>query len=432
MTKNILLSLELRSGMAFIPEGFESATEYAVFAENHDVDGIIVYEESFNDQEHERNIDIITDIARNSSIKLYGYSRIKRMEDAKKLFYAGCSYVIFPYYDEKDLDVLKETSLKFGSDRMIVSYREGACPNTAENRDDFLQYASMIYRNKIKYPVGCEGEFTKGKISVEEMPKILVAPNNDKDSVYDFLKKEDLCGINCRFFADNISDICAFKADAVNKGYEMNFPLPKLSFADLKKDAQGLVPVIATDYQTGEVLMMAYMNEEAFVRTIETGKMNYYSRSRNEQWLKGETSGHYQFVKELIADCDQDTILAKVHQAGAACHTGSYSCFFNEILKKEYDEKNPMKVLEDVFAVIMDRKVNPREGSYTNYLFNKGIDKILKKVGEEATEIVIAAKNPNANEIKYEIADFLYHMMVLMAEKGIDWKDIADELARRE
>ncbi|MBO6242562.1 MAG: phosphoribosyl-ATP diphosphatase [Butyrivibrio sp.] len=126
-----------------------------------------------------------------------------------------------------------------------------------------------------------------------------------------------------------------------------------------------------------------------------------------------------------------DTILASVKQIGAACHTGSYSCFFNEIAKTDFEKKNPQKVLEDVFEVIKDRKVNPRQGSYTNYLFDKGIDKILKKVGEEATEIVIAAKNPNDNEIVYEMSDFLYHMMVLMAEKNVSWEDITDELSRR-
>ena len=126
-----------------------------------------------------------------------------------------------------------------------------------------------------------------------------------------------------------------------------------------------------------------------------------------------------------------DTILAKVPQVGAACHTGNYSCFFNELVKKEYDETNPLKVFEDVFAVIKDRKIHPKEGSYTNYLFEKGIDKILKKLGEEATEIVIAAKNPNPDEIKYEISDFLYHMMVLMVDKGVTWEEITTELAQR-
>ena len=191
------------------------------------------------------------------------------------------------------------------------------------------------------------------------------------------------------------------------------------------------MPVIVQDYKTDEVLMMAYMNEEAYRMTLKTGRMTYYSRSRQELWIKGETSGHYQYVKSLTADCDMDTILARVSQIGAACHTGSHSCFFHEIIGREYEEANPLRVFEQVFDVIKDRKEHPKEGSYTNYLFEKGLDKILKKLGEEATEIVIAAKNPNANEVKYEISDFLYHMMVLMAEKNITWEEITTELAQR-
>ena len=167
------------------------------------------------------------------------------------------------------------------------------------------------------------------------------------------------------------------------------------------------------------------------LKTIETGRMVYFSRSRQELWVKGETSGHYQYVKSLMLDCDNDTILAKVHQVGAACHTGSYSCFFKELAKKDYIETNPLKILEEDYNIIADRKNSPKEGSYTNYLFDKGIDKILKKCGEEASEIIIAAKNDGAEELKYEIADFLYHMMVLMVECGLDWEDITRELANR-
>ena len=171
---------------------------------------------------------------------------------------------------------------------------------------------------------------------------------------------------------------------------------------------------------------------EGFDTTIRIGKMTYYSRSRQELWTKGMTSGHIQYLKSLTADCDYDTILAKVSQVGGiACHTGNPTCFFNDIVKKEYSEKNPLKIFEDVYDIILDRKAHPKEGSYTNYLFDKGIDKILKKVGEEATEIVIAAKNPDNEEIKYEISDFLYHVMVLMAEKGVTWEDITGELSQR-
>ena len=205
-----------------------------------------------------------------------------------------------------------------------------------------------------------------------------------------------------------------------------------INIDELKFDSNGLIPAIVVDAFSKKVLTLAYMNRESLLISMEKKCTCFYSRSRNKLWLKGETSGNFQHIVSITADCDKDTILAKVSQVGPACHTGSYSCFFNSIMEKE-DAKvsNPLKVFEDVFAVIQDRKVNPKEGSYTNYLFDKGIDKILKKCGEEATEIVIAAKNPEKEEIKYEVADFLYHLMVLMVECNVDWNDIVRELAHR-
>ena len=222
-----------------------------------------------------------------------------------------------------------------------------------------------------------------------------------------------------------------FKEKCKAKGIPVKVYESKIPWSEFKLNSDGMVPVIVQDYKTDEVLMLAYMNEEAYNVTLKTGKMTYWSRSRNELWMKGLTSGHFQYVKSLTIDCDKDTILAKVDQIGAACHTGNRSCFFNELMKKEYDDTNPLRVFQDVYDVILDRKVHPKEGSYTNYLFDKGIDKILKKVGEECTEIVIAAKNPDKEEIKYEISDFLYHVMVLMAEKDVTWEEITRELARR-
>lgn len=204
-----------------------------------------------------------------------------------------------------------------------------------------------------------------------------------------------------------------------------------IPFSDFKKDENGLISVIVQDYRTNQVLMQAYMNEEAYYKTLETGRMTYYSRSRQELWIKGLTSGHFQYVKSLHSDCDQDALLAKVFQVGNACHTGAYSCFYNEIFNKKESKKNPNDILTDTMNVIMDRKANPKQGSYTNYLFDKGVDKILKKVAEEAGEIIIAAKNPDKEEIKYEIADFLYHVMVLMADKDITLDEVMMELANR-
>lgn len=226
-------------------------------------------------------------------------------------------------------------------------------------------------------------------------------------------------------------DIMEIKQDCRAANIDVNLFESSMSFDEFKLNSDGLIPCVTQHYKTGEVLMVAYMNKESYEKTIRTGRMTYWSRSRNELWTKGDTSGHYQFVKSLTIDCDKDTILAKVSQIGAACHTGSRTCFFTDLVRKEYNDTNPLKVFEEVYNTIRDRKEDPSEGSYTNYLFDKGIDKILKKVGEGATEIVIAAMNPDSEDIKYEISDFLYHLMVLMVERGISWKDITEELADR-
>lgn len=226
-------------------------------------------------------------------------------------------------------------------------------------------------------------------------------------------------------------DFAAYKEACAREGIRMTSFESKMDFSEFKLNSDGLLPVIVQHYKTSEVLMLAYMNQEAFEQTVKSGRMTYFSRSRQSLWTKGETSGHFQYVKSLTIDCDKDTLLAKVDQVGAACHTGNPTCFFQPVVGSDYDETNPLQVFESVYQTIQDRKIHPKEGSYTNYLFDKGIDKILKKVGEEATEIVIAAKNPNPEEIKYEISDFLYHAMVLMVERGVTWDDIVQELADR-
>lgn len=144
-----------------------------------------------------------------------------------------------------------------------------------------------------------------------------------------------------------------------------------IPWSEFKLNSDGLIPVVVQDYKTDEVLMVAYMNEEAFRTTLRTGKMTYWSRSRRELWVKGLTSGHYQYVKSMTLDCDNDTILAKVAQIGAACHTGNKTCFFKPLMKKEYDDTNPLRVFQEVYDVILDRKAHPKEGSYTNYLLTR-------------------------------------------------------------
>ena len=394
----------------------------AVYYSNCGADEIIVYDRSEGDTDHEKALDVIKEICTKAEVPVIGAGNVARMEDIKKLLYAGCSKACLNYSKRGNVEITKEVSEKFGSDKIMACVSDDS--QITENIELAEKYlCGMILVNAKVIPAEVYGS---------SIPFILSIPEVSLDKIIELLGNENIEGLSGNAVNTNVKELQTIKAMCRRGGIDVNTFEPKFTWNDLKKNSDGLVPVVVQDYKTGEVLMVAYMNEKSFEQTIETGMMTYYSRSRQELWLKGETSGHFQYVKSLTADCDLDTILAKVSQIGAACHTGAHSCFFNEIAAKECNAANPLEVLEHVYATIIDRKVNPREGSYTNYLFDKGIDKILKKVGEESTEIVIAAKNPNANEVKYEIADFLYHMMVLMAEKNVTWEDITDELARRE
>lgn len=196
----------------------------------------------------------------------------------------------------------------------------------------------------------------------------------------------------------------------------------------LKFDEKGLIPAIVQDYYTKQVLTVAYMNREALEITLREGQTCFYSRSRQQLWRKGETSGNTQKVVSITSDCDRDALVVEVIKKGPACHTGAESCFFNT----EYvaDDVTPFSY-EGLYDMIEGRKTQPKEGSYTTYLFDKGMDKILKKVGEECTEVIIAAAKDDREETVFEIADLAYHVMVMMVEQGIELKDVMTELAKR-
>ena len=201
-----------------------------------------------------------------------------------------------------------------------------------------------------------------------------------------------------------------------------------LDVKGLKYDERGLIPAIVIDTETRRVLMLAYMNEESLRLSMEKGLTCFYSRSRQQLWLKGETSGNYQHIVSITADCDRDTLLVEVRKDGPACHLGTESCFSDVIF--EGDEP-PAFQYEDLMEMLRGRRDNPKEGSYTTYLFQKGLDKMLKKVGEETTEVIIAAKDHDRANTIYEIGDLMYHVMVLMIEAGISLDDVKREMASR-
>ncbi len=385
------------------------------------IDKIFVFDLSSQDEEHEKNLHVIKELNRLIEIPTCGGGNVKRLEDIKKLFYAGCKQVIINGSKPYCFELVDEGSSRFGNDKILVSVKNV----------DFIFKHKDVIKEKIHEMLVLNAELLDSIDNLTDTQYIALCTEKSIDAILDILRRPNSRGVYGSFLNDTDMNVMELKSKLSVRGIKMDNFEPELKWSDFKLNADGMVPVIAQDYRTGEVLMLAYMNEEAFNKTITTGKMTYYSRSRNELWMKGVTSGHFQYVKSLTADCDYDTILAKVSQVGAACHTGNYSCFFHEIVYKEYMEKNPLKVFEHEYEVIADRKLHPKDGSYTNYLFDKGLDKILKKIGEEATEIVIAAKNPDSEEIKYEAADFLYHLMVLMVEKGITWEDITREISQR-
>lgn len=391
------------------------------YSENN-ADELIVFDMSEGDEEHEAALDIMKEIVAVSEMDVIGAGNVKRMEDIKKILYTGCKKAILDYEKQENIDITEEVSLKFGKEKILISYND---PDILSANKELIEkyVSSMVLMNPHKI---------RESMDIVDLPFFVRINQIALNKLLEILAYENVCGITGNTINDNMNEILALKDLCKQNNIPVESFHAAFEWEDFKKNSDGMVPVVVQDYRTLEVLMMAYMNEEAYENTLKTGKMTYFSRSRQELWLKGETSGHYQYVKSLTADCDMDTILAKVSQVGAACHTGARSCFFNEITKKDYEESsNPLQVFEEVLDVIKDRKIHPKEGSYTNYLFDKGIDKILKKLGEEATEIVIAAKNPNANEVKYEISDFLYHMMVLMVEKDVSWEEITTELANR-
>ena len=388
---------------------------------DHGADELIVFDLSTSDDDHEEAIELMRKINRVISIPMVAGGNIRRQEDVKKYLYAGAKRAILNFSKSVSQEMLEEVSKRFGKERIGVSLND--FDGLFKRQHQIAKYSSeVIFMHRLDL---------NSVLNVTDIPCVVLTDTMERSEILKILKSESVKGVSGLLVNQLDMDFNEFKEICVQEGIRMTSFESIVEFSDFKLNSDGLIPVIVQDYKTNEVLMMAYMDQEAFNHTVKSGRMTYYSRSRKKQWVKGETSGHYQYVKSLTMDCDKDTLLAKVEQIGVACHTGNRSCFYQPIVGNEYDAKNPLQIFETVYNTIQDRKEHPKEGSYTNYLFDKGIDKILKKVGEEATEIVIAAKNPSAEEIKYEIADFLYHAMVLMVERGVTWEDITKELSDR-
>ena len=404
MQKKIVVHMYLKNGKAVT--GFDGkelledgdVMSIAQHYSNNGADELLIFDLSDDDADHEQSLNLIRQISRVIDIPMSGGGHIKNLEDVKKLLYAGCQQVFLNYAKAANIDLTEEVSKRFGKEKIAICTDSFA--QLQANKARVNEYTSRVI-------LLCDEVDVRTTARLVEVPVLPVSTRADRHGLLKLLMLDNICGVCGDTFSDLNEDLMAAKLEAKKHGVEINTFESKMSWNELKLNSDGMIPVVVQDYKNLEVLMVAYMNREAFEKTVESGKMTYWSRSRNELWQKGATSGHVQYVKQLSIDCDNDTILAKVQQIGAACHTGNRSCFYREILKKDYHETNPAIVFDHLYKLIEDRKQHPKEGSYTNYLLEQGIDKILKKVGEEATEIIIAAKNPNPEEIKYEISDFL-------------------------
>lgn len=384
-------------------------------------DELLIFDLSDSDEEHDESIDIMKKINRLIGIPVVAGGNVKRQEDIKKILYTGAKRVILNFSKPYSAKLIEEAALRFGQEKIAVSLNDF---DTLFKQQNLIEkYSSeIVFMHRLDLA---------SVTTLTEIPYVIVTDTMEESEIFRILESPGARGISGKFVSRTDLDLHVFKEECTKREIQMTSFENTMDFSEFKLNSDGLLPVIVQNFKTSEVLMMAYMNEQAFQQTIKTGRMTYFSRSRQCLWVKGETSGHYQYVKSLTIDCDKDTLLAKVEQIGAACHTGNPTCFFQTVAGSNYNRANPLQIFESVYDTIADRKVNPKEGSYTNYLFDKGLDKILKKVGEEAAEIIIAAKNPNPEELKYEISDFLYHAMVLMVERGLTWEDIMEEMADR-
>lgn len=391
---------------------------------NEGADELFIYNYAKDNATREEFLSIAKEISRNVDVPFMLGMYVKSFEDVKKALYTGASHVVVRETLIDNDAAIKEATQRFGEDKLYVEMDAAGDFKSVVNTKHLKKLG--IYGIMLKHVVVSPKLLDNMKRS---QMTIVIRDSLVRNDLSELMSIETVRGVATNYFENK--HIMKAKYALSEEGINVETFKSLLDFSDFKLNEDGMIPVIVQDYKTSEVLMLAYMNEEAFENTVKTGRMTYWSRSRDELWCKGDTSGHYQYVKSLTIDCDNDTLLAKVHQIGAACHTGNRSCFFTTLLQKEYNDANPLTVFQEVYRIILDRKSHPKEGSYTNYLFESGLDKILKKCGEEATEMVIAAKNPDSEELKYEISDFLYHMMVLMAECGLDWDDIIKELVNR-
>ena len=297
--------------------GSGDVLELTGYYRDHGADELLVFDFSSSDEEHEEAIAMLKEICDEGEIPVIAAGHINRVEDVKKLIYAGCQRVVLNFSKDSNIAMLEEVSKRFGREKILVSI---------SSMEEFLPHQAQI--EQFAWGILALDNLEDSIGNCSSVPILLHTEESREDEMVSLLKKKNVWGVSGAFLSRTDDSLLALKKECKNQGIAVNTFESRIPWSDFKLNGDGMVPVIVQDYKTDEVLMLAYMNEEAYETTLLTGKMTYWSRSRNELWTKGMTSGHFQYVKSLTLDCDNDTILAKVAQVGAACHTGNRTCFF--------------------------------------------------------------------------------------------------------
>lgn len=426
--KEVVACVSIRGGLLYLDsddtEAYERNEISGLMQSLNDlsVDRLIVRNDASDENQHDQHMLMLQAICTYSEVPVTAGGYMTRMEEVKKYFYAGVNSVIIEASHEKAIQLMKDTAGRFGRHSVML----------ALSTIDIMFKQRELVETSVDRILVMDDLILDSASHVTSLPIMVVPPEEDPQKAAGFLSREKVYGVAYPAARLEGADVMALKNDLFEQGITVAHLEPKLEWSSMKTNEAGLVPVVVQDYITDEVLMLAYMNEESFRKTLISGKMTYWSRSRQELWTKGETSGHFQYVKSLTADCDHDTILARVSQIGAACHTGNRTCFFYNIYQRETNKSNPLSNLLNTYYKVQDSKNNPQAGTMAGYLFEQGTDRILTNMAQENAHIMLAAKNGDPEVIKTEIADYLFLLIMLMVENDITLDEVLSGLAYRE
>ena len=426
--KEIVACTSIKDGAFYLDseytEGYtrEEIPEIMQSVNNLCVDRLIVRSLADDEQSHEAHMLILKSICMYSEVPVTAGGYMTRMEDIKKYFYAGINSIIIEASWDNSIQLMKDTCGRFGRQSVML----------ALNTIDIMFKQRELVESSVDRILVMEHNILDSAAHVTSLPLMIVPPEEDPVRAKELLSRPSVYGAAYPAVKLEDFDVMGLKYALFEQGVTVSHLEPKLEWSNMKTNEAGLVPCIVQDYITDEVLMLAYMNEDSFRKTLISGKMTYWSRSRQALWTKGETSGHYQYVKSLTADCDHDTFLARVSQIGAACHTGNRTCFFYNIFQRETNKSNPLSMLLETYRRVQDAKETPQEGTMASYLLEHGTDKILTNMARENAQITLSAKNGDPEVIKTEMADYLFLLITLMVEYDISLEEVISELSYRE